>query len=326
MPARKSEEHPPSRFLPADPFLRFTHKRAQPMTLPTARSQEPGLEMSFKLQARFDARQGNRRQPVNLTAYSRAGSDNSLPATMAAKALLETVHLEHVPASHAIHITLYRNITNASFLQQQLLAGNTSFEYALIDASVVCLSPSTSSKLFGPCDAPNITDTPFAQKIVSRLHVLAAAFRAINDSISGRLRSRNVHSEIVFSLSPNNNIAESFRRFGITPDTTSLLIIKVSTPTSPTTASEVQAHLDAEIQGEPIPFTDSELAQISDIPRIKKIYKLNNSGNGNGGGKKKEKVVNGDGVNGVGKLTAEEEKKELEVQVLGAMALRGATN
>ncbi|KAH6669575.1 kinase binding protein CGI-121-domain-containing protein, partial [Halenospora varia] len=168
----------------------------------------------------------------------------------------ETIHLEHLPASHTIHLALYRNIKNASFLQQQLLAGNTSFEYALIDASV----------------------------IVSRTHALAAAYRAINDLISGRLRSRNVHSEIVFSLSPNNNIAESFRRFGITPTTTHLLIIKVSTPASPFTFSDFESHLSAEFEGDPTPFTDDEIEKISDIPRIKKIYKLNSGGGGGGGG------------------------------------------
>jgi EKC/KEOPS complex subunit CGI121/TPRKB len=49
---------------------------------------------------------------------------------------LETIQLEHLPST-PIHIALYRNVKNASFLQQQLLAGNTAFEYALIDASVV---------------------------------------------------------------------------------------------------------------------------------------------------------------------------------------------
>jgi hypothetical protein len=70
-------------------------------------------------------------------------------------ALLQTVHLEHLPQSHAIHIALYRDIKNATFLQQQLLAGNTDFEYALIDAGVVSiaafllfLTPSISSTFF----------------------------------------------------------------------------------------------------------------------------------------------------------------------------------
>ena len=50
---------------------------------------------------------------------------------------LQTVSLEHLPENHTFHIALFRNVKNAAFLHQQLLAGNTDFEYALIDASIV---------------------------------------------------------------------------------------------------------------------------------------------------------------------------------------------
>lgn len=43
-------------------------------------------------------------------------------------------------------------------------------------------------------------------KIISSTHVLAAVFRASNDWLNGRLKSKNVHSEIVFCLSMNNNV------------------------------------------------------------------------------------------------------------------------
>jgi hypothetical protein len=43
--------------------------------------------------------------------------------------------------------------------------------------------------------------------VISRIHALAAAFRAVSDLIEGRLKSRNVHSEVVFALSPNNNVS-----------------------------------------------------------------------------------------------------------------------
>ncbi|TVY28343.1 EKC/KEOPS complex subunit [Lachnellula hyalina] len=188
-------------------------------------------------------------------------------------ALLETIHLEHLPTT-PIHISLYRNVKNAPFLQQQLLAGNTDFEYAFIDASV----------------------------IVSRIHVLSAAYRAINALHSHRLRSRNVHSEIVFSLSPNNNIAESFRRFGITATTENLLVVKVGGG-----REEVKRHLEGAVEGEAV-------GGMLDVGKVRKVYKLNSGG---GGGKK--------GL-GNGVVNEEEERRELEVFVLGAMALRGASN
>lgn len=95
-------------------------------------------------------------------------------------AAMETITLPHLPNS-PIQACLFKNVQNAAFLRQQLLEGNTDFEYAFLDASV----------------------------LVSRSHVLAACFRAISDSQNGRLKSRNVHSEIVFSLSPNNNVSQS---------------------------------------------------------------------------------------------------------------------
>lgn len=52
-------------------------------------------------------------------------------------AQLETISLPHLPSTLLVHIALYRNVQNAAFLRQQLLAGNSEFEYALIDASMV---------------------------------------------------------------------------------------------------------------------------------------------------------------------------------------------
>nr|POE62991.1 ekc/keops complex subunit [Quercus suber] len=92
-------------------------------------------------------------------------------------ALMETITLPHLRQC-PLQVALFADVQNASFLRTQLLEGNSSFEYAFLDASA----------------------------ILSTTHVKAACFRAINDLLNDRLRSRNVHSEIVFSLSPNNNV------------------------------------------------------------------------------------------------------------------------
>ncbi|KAA8574710.1 hypothetical protein EYC84_003960 [Monilinia fructicola] len=206
-------------------------------------------------------------------------------------ALLQTLPLEHLPPSHTLHIALYHNLLNAPFLHQQLLSGNTDFEYAFIDASVV----------------------------LSRLHVLAAAYRAVNDSLENRLKSRNVHSEIVFALSMNNNIAESFRRFGITPSTTALLVLKVAPASS---APHIAAHLSSAIEGQAVEFDDEVLRSGTDLARVRKLYKLNLAGGAGAGKKGANGKANGAGAS----ASAEDERRELEILVLGAMALRGATN
>ncbi|TQV94055.1 hypothetical protein V2A60_002877 [Cordyceps javanica] len=50
---------------------------------------------------------------------------------------LEVVKLEHLPDNYHIHIALFRDVKNAAFLHEQLLARNTDFEYAFVDASVI---------------------------------------------------------------------------------------------------------------------------------------------------------------------------------------------
>lgn len=50
---------------------------------------------------------------------------------------LETFNLPHFP-SLPVHAALYRDVQNASFLKAQLLAGQSEYEYAFIDASMVC--------------------------------------------------------------------------------------------------------------------------------------------------------------------------------------------
>ncbi|RMZ81919.1 hypothetical protein DV738_g1937, partial [Chaetothyriales sp. CBS 135597] len=189
-----------------------------------------------------------------------------------------------MPPELAVYASVFANVDNAAFLRERLLAGDTAFEYALIDASTV----------------------------ISRKQVLAATFRALNDYLNDRLKSHNIHSEIVFALSPNNNIGEAFRRFGIQEDTKNIIVLKVATNPSLITLDSVRAHLSSSIKGEERPFEEPVVQQFSDLTRIRKIYKLNAAGG---------KAVNGDSSqasSGVGAA-------DFERQILGLMALRGAT-
>ncbi|OMP86520.1 hypothetical protein BK809_0003690 [Diplodia seriata] len=218
---------------------------------------------------------------------------------MAAVQTLALPHLSHAP----VHIALFQHVRNAAFLRQQLLAGNQAFEYAFLDATA----------------------------LLSTTHVLAAVFRALNDQLNGRLRSRNVHSEIVFSLSPNNNIADSFRRFGVQDTTTALLAIKVPTDGHPLSAAQVQAHLSESVEGTAVPFTDDSLAEFSDLARIRKTYKLDAALPSQKGKNPPKKRKQPNGVAHLnGSATDEappspsDDRKEMEVCILGIMALKGS--
>lgn len=164
---------------------------------------------------------------------------------------LETVALEHVPSSYKIHLALFRNVRNSGFLHQQLLARNTDFEYAFIDAST----------------------------IVSRLHLLSAIFKAVNSSANGALKTPNVHSETVVSLSASNNISDAYRRFGVSPSTTDLFVVKITFPSDstpvPASADAIYKHLKDNVEGDIVPPTDESISSIADVKTVRKNYKLN---------------------------------------------------
>ncbi|KAF8477169.1 kinase binding protein CGI-121-domain-containing protein [Kalaharituber pfeilii] len=177
-------------------------------------------------------------------------------------ALHLTTHvLPHLPAaSHKVHIAVLKNIKNAEHLRTQLLAGNACFEYAFVDAD----------------------------NIISTKHILVAVFKALrgvlgssNGTPGTGLRTRNVHSEVVFSLSPNNNITESFTKFGITPNTKNLITIKVeilsgnSGPTTSLPVDVVREFIFRNVEfSESLPFNDETLYRVCDLETIKQRYKF----------------------------------------------------
>ncbi|KAL2371680.1 hypothetical protein RJ035_005433 [Blastomyces gilchristii] len=194
---------------------------------------------------------------------------------------VQTIQLFHVPSNCPVHIALYRDLENASFLREQLFSGNTEFEYAFIDAAT----------------------------ILSTTHLLAAVFRAVNDHQNNRLKSKNVHSEI---------IAESFRKFGLTDTTKDLLVVKVSTSPEVTNASVAQ-HLEKVIKGISLNFDNDNLRLVSDIGKIRKAYKL-----GSGNVNQAPKVEAGKAGQKSSKTPAGIEMRDLERTILGLMALRGS--
>ncbi|KAI5459103.1 kinase binding protein CGI-121-domain-containing protein [Mariannaea sp. PMI_226] len=193
---------------------------------------------------------------------------------------LETITLEHLPASYKAHLAFFRDIKNASFLHQQLLARNADFEYAFIDASIV----------------------------FSRTQILSAIFKATVAAVNGELKTPNVHSEIVTSLSSSNNIADAYRRYGISPSTKDLIVVRVTFPANnapPIQPDQIWEHLKANVEGEALDPTNETIATATDLPKVRKYYKLN--------GLKWLDDIKDDKI----------KNREMETLILNGMALRG---
>jgi EKC/KEOPS complex subunit CGI121/TPRKB len=89
-----------------------------------------------------------------------------------------------------------------------------------------------------------------------------------------------------------------------------LLIVKVSA-TPEITHDSVAAHLESSVEGTSVPFDDMTLSEVSDITKIKKLYKL---------GALPSPAAKPD----ASQLHRDETRRRLELSMLGAIALRGS--
>ncbi|KAB2102077.1 hypothetical protein AG0111_0g9684 [Alternaria gaisen] len=221
-------------------------------------------------------------------------------------ASVRTFSLPHYEA-YPVHVALFKDVKNASFLRRQLLEANPDYDYAFLDASMIL--------------------TPH--------HLLSATFLALHGHLTHRAKTRTPHSELVFRLSPNNNIGESYKKFGIADTTTALIAVKLPLSPSSTASTDekttyekdesitnesVSLHLGSAIEGTSVELgeTGEELGMWCDVDKVRKAYKLG----GDGGKKGKKGVVNGDGGDIEKRKT--EEKKDIESLVLGIIALKGS--
>jgi EKC/KEOPS complex subunit CGI121/TPRKB len=133
----------------------------------------------------------------------------------------------------------------------------------------------------------------------------------------------------VFRLSPNNNIGESYKKFGLSDTTTNLIAVKL--PLKPSAEAEskdwvldssitnesVRQHLGSVVEGTSVQISEKgeELGEGCDIEKVRKVYKIADGGAKKG---KKGAAVNGNGGE------KEDERKQMEVVILGTIALKGS--
>ncbi|CAG8552057.1 3839_t:CDS:2 [Acaulospora morrowiae] len=152
---------------------------------------------------------------------------------------MQSYTLELFPSYGPVHIFLFCNVRNSMDLRKRLLSHDQELAYAFIDARVV----------------------------LDTFQLLIATNGALHNDRNSALRTHNVHSEIVYNLSPTPNISESLRRFGISNNTKDIVVIKVGGE-----FNEIKSHLNSLIQG-----TESSLEEFQksvDIESVRKYYKI----------------------------------------------------
>lgn len=104
--------------------------------------------------------------------------------------------------------------------------------------------------------------------LVNPFQVLVATNKAVHLQKIGKMKTRSLNSEIIFNLSPTNNISEAFKRFGISDGDESVMVVLVHS------RDELQSLSDiiAQVNGRQVPVED--VSSLSDHAKIQKLYKV----------------------------------------------------
>ncbi|KAH9995180.1 CGI-121-domain-containing protein [Russula compacta] len=154
--------------------------------------------------------------------------------------------------SSTVHVALFKSITNATELRARIVRA------------------STLEGIEGEVEREDVNFAFInARLVTSVLHIQTAITQALLAAAQNTLRTKTVHSEVIWALNPSNNITEAFRRYGISEDTTALLVIRIN----PLEFSDVKSRMSAVVEGTHAPI--SELAGLTDWVAVKKYNKLN---------------------------------------------------
>ncbi|KAI6033816.1 kinase binding protein CGI-121-domain-containing protein [Pisolithus microcarpus] len=108
-----------------------------------------------------------------------------------------------------------------------------------------------------------------AKLITSSLHLETAIYQALLSESQGSLRTKTIHSEIIWALNPTNNISEAIKLFGVSSRTTDLILVHAAT----SNACDVHQKMLNIVEGSLVPM--STIPDSTSWADVKKHYKLN---------------------------------------------------
>lgn len=168
----------------------------------------------------------------------------------------EEIRLPQFP-NYTILIFLFTGIDTPVLkkVKEQLISGNKDYDFCFLNT----------------------------QHIISLEHLYNSIHKAILNYEFGNMKAKTLNTEIIFNLSPINNIMDALKRFGVDEACPNLITIKaLPTPECNEIAfKDLNEHLLKILSTDPShnPKLNNEIIfdSLVDLKKLKKVYKLNDA-------------------------------------------------
>ncbi|ORY49839.1 CGI-121-domain-containing protein [Rhizoclosmatium globosum] len=142
---------------------------------------------------------------------------------------------------------LFQNVSNAKELKAKVIAGDPELPQC------VMVNPAL---------------------VLSSFQLQTACSRAYMNQAQNNMKTKTILSEILFSLSPSLNIAESMKLFGLSDNSNSIFVLVPSADDASVDETTINK-LKNLVQGDLSPA--HSFSDLTDLKLLKKVYKLNDA-------------------------------------------------
>ncbi|WVQ65024.1 uncharacterized protein L199_003194 [Kwoniella botswanensis] len=190
---------------------------------------------------------------------------------------METYTLPSFPSEYStIHLCYFQNVRNSPEIKKRLVVAATTkgeegeklrseVDFGFLEGDVLVSKDHLLTSILTTLlySFPSTSNSNSEIPSIEPLSISSTATKP-------KTRTHNLHSEILLTLSPNNNITDSIRRHGISDTTSNLVVVKFTN--SSQSQESVHEGIKRVVDGELIGLDGIE--RNTDWTRVDKIYKL----------------------------------------------------